>query len=89
MLKDRDTLSPICLCCGKRAQTNPVETGHSLWASLEAGWLVGVRKTSSGSKMVFACSEDCASEADELSDRARRSGPGLMKARPFPPPLPA
>jgi hypothetical protein len=75
MSKDKkETLSPMCVSCGKRAKTSPYDTGHALWASLPKGWFVGLR----GKSLTFACSKGCAREMDDLNARAARVSAPLM-----------
>jgi hypothetical protein len=73
-MSKKETLSPMCVACGKRAKTSPYNTGRALWASLPKGWIVGLR----GKSLIFACSERCAQEHDDLNDRAARVSAPLM-----------
>jgi hypothetical protein len=71
----RETLSPMCVSCGKRGQTSPYNTGYALWASLPEGWFVGLR----GRSLTFACSQNCAREMDDLNARAAKASAPFIK----------
>jgi hypothetical protein len=75
-MESQETLSPICRGCGLRAPTEPHDTGLGLWAKIPCSWLVGLH----GKSLVFACSSECAGEADDLKDRTARVSAPYMAA---------
>lgn len=75
-MESQDTLSPICCGCGTRAKSEPLDTGLGLWAKIPCSWVVGLQ----GQKLVFACSDSCAQESDDLKARTSRvSAPFLAR----------